>query len=156
MKTTRYIFTSLATLFLACSANAQSVPNNPGLPSTLVQPVVPVLKPETEAALPSLASYAGTYVGVCIYYNITNGIPECQLVLNKDGTIGVTPEFQAKYPYIRVSGRFKRDGTYTYTNNQTNGVIVTVTGVINRQLQKVSGSFTSNSIGTGVLLLNKL
>ena len=159
MKTNPHQIAVGVAILLLPSAYGQELSFNPNLPSTDGQQVGPTSSVQSgrfPASLPSLSAYVGTYVGVVIYYDINNGVGDWEVIFDRDGTIRLSDKFQMKYPNARVSGTFKRDGTFTYTNQSTNGVTFTTTGRINRALQKFTATFTSNSAGTGVLLCNKL
>jgi hypothetical protein len=138
----------------------QTLSFDPGLPNTSplteVSPAAAQPLPSAAVSTAGLSRFVGTYVGVVVYYNINSGVGDWEVVFDRDGTIRLSDKFQTKYPNARVSGRFLRNGTFTYTNQQTDGLTFTTTGKINSALQKLTATFTSTSAGTGVLLCNKL
>ena len=152
-------YTLIAILAVAPTVlHAQTLSFNPGLPNSLNSDI-PVLVQQGQhkpVAQPSLSAYAGTYVGIVVYYNINTGIGDWEIVFESTGKIRLSDQFQRKYPTANVSGTFNRDGTFTYTNRQTNGLIWTTTGKIDRIRQKLSATFTSNNAGTGVISCSRL
>jgi len=149
---------STCVLTLTCKLPAQVLSFDPGLPNTTVAQELSSQDAtiKAEAALPALDAYAGTYVGGVVYYNIDNGVGDWEIVFRKNGTIGLSANYQNKYPTANVSGTFHRDGTFQYTNRQTDGLTFVTTGKINLTLEKLSARFTSSSAGTGTIVCHKL
>lgn len=152
--------TAIGTLLCIQNMHAQVLSFDPELPNTIIPKDSPASRLSSKAAspssLPSLASYAGTYVGVVVYYNIDNGVGDWEVIFRKNGTIGLSEAYQNKYPQANVSGRFERDGTFSYTNRTTGGLTFVTTGKINLKLEKLSARFTSSSAGTGTIVCHKL